>query len=73
MRNEKLDKIWTDLDHYRDFCVEYGYVFDERHLYKARGTPYEQYIKLQDGRRVRDNWNYDAKRFKKERFRKPMK
>ena len=53
MANENLKKylvmkpevrnIFEDLEVYRQFCVDYGYTFDERHLYNER-SPYGEFI-----------------------------
>lgn len=29
---EQMTKLFDDLDNYRKFCVEYGYVFNEAQL-----------------------------------------
>ena len=36
MKSE-VKKVFNDLDALREFCREYGYVFDEADLYKNRG------------------------------------
>jgi hypothetical protein len=57
---EQLTKIFDDLDNYRKFCVEYGYVFNEAHLYKG-DTPWGQYSRWRRGDRVVDNWKKDSR------------
>jgi hypothetical protein len=57
---EQLTKIFNDLDNYRKFCVEYGYVFNEAHLYKG-DTPWGQYSRWRRGDRVVDNWKKDSR------------
>ena len=57
---EQLTKIFDDLDNYRKFCVEYGHVFNEAHLYKG-DSPWGQYSRWRRGDRVVDNWKKDAR------------
>jgi hypothetical protein len=57
---DQMIKIFDDLDNYRKFCVEYGYVFNEAHLYKG-DTPWGQYSRWRRGDRVVDNWKKDAR------------
>lgn len=57
---EQMTKIFDDLDNYRKFCVEYGYVFNEAHLYKG-DTPWGQFSRWRRGDRVVDNWKKDAR------------
>ena len=35
----EVKQIFDDLDAYREFCVEQGYNYDERHLYHEK-TPW---------------------------------
>lgn len=51
----EVSSIFDDLNSYRSFCVEYGYTFDERHLYNEK-SPYGEYVRALRGRDVRDNW-----------------
>ena len=48
-------KVFDDLDEYRDFCRDYGYVFDEKDLYR-RNTAYGQLEKAKRGSYVINNW-----------------
>jgi hypothetical protein len=51
----EVTTIFDDLDKYREFCVEYGYPFDERHLYNEK-TPWGEYARVQRGKYPRNNW-----------------
>jgi hypothetical protein len=42
-----INKIFDDLDRYRDFCRYEGKVFDERALYKESDRNWEAYKKYQ--------------------------
>jgi hypothetical protein len=57
---EQMTKLFDDLDNYRKFCVEYGYVFNEAHLYKG-DSPWGQYSRWRRGERVVDNWKKDSR------------
>ena len=57
---EQMTKIFDDLDNYRKFCVEYGYIFNEAHLYKG-DTPWGQFTRWRRGERVVDNWKKDVR------------
>ena len=62
IKNRNVNRVFEDLDSYRAFCVEYGYVFDEKDLYK-RNTPYGQFERARRGDRVINNWAEDAAAF----------
>jgi hypothetical protein len=59
-RYPDINKIFDDLDSYRDFCREFGYVFDEKHLYDPR-TSYSQYERYKKGQRITNNWKEDRR------------
>jgi hypothetical protein len=54
--NPKVKQIFDDLEKYRDFCVDYGYVFNEATLYDMRNYVYRQHSKQLAGKQARDNW-----------------
>lgn len=53
-------KVFEDLDNYRDFCRDYGHVFNEKHLYN-HSTAWGQYVRLRRGERVLNNWQRDSR------------
>jgi hypothetical protein len=59
IRNSTVNRVFNDLDAYRNFCREYGFVFNEADLYR-RNTPYGQYEKVRRGEYIRNNWELDA-------------
>jgi hypothetical protein len=61
-KGPSVNQIFNDLDKYRDFCRDYGYVFNERHLYDYR-TPYFQFDRYQKKLPFVDNWAETQKRF----------
>ena len=46
-----------DLEKYREFCVDHGFVFDEKTLYDMRVFSYRQYQKDQAGKQAKNNWD----------------
>jgi hypothetical protein len=64
-------KTLADLDAYRSWCVEFGYVFDERNLYNQKSN-WSLYQRSRHGdKSIRNNWirdaNYEFHQFRKER------
>jgi hypothetical protein len=49
-------EIFDDLDEFREFCVEYGHVFDERNLYNERAPSYSDYLRHKSGKWTRNQW-----------------
>lgn len=58
--NARVQKVFDDLDKYRDFCREYGYRFDEADLYSNRSYVWRQYNKLLAGKEVKNQWEQQA-------------
>lgn len=59
--NNPVNRVFDDLDAYRKWCVEYGYVFNERDLYK-KDTNWSLYQRWRHGdRSIRNNWVRDAR------------
>jgi hypothetical protein len=52
----EVTKIYDDLDSYREFCVTYGYVFNEAHLYNSK-TPWGEFERVKAGKHPKDNWS----------------
>jgi len=60
--NPAINLIHDDLEKYLQFCVEYGYKFDERNLYDMRSYPFQQFAKAMNGKYAKDMWAEDARR-----------
>lgn len=60
--NPKVHQIFDDLDKYRDFCVSYGYKFDESALYDMRNYTFQQYSKYSSRKNFKDQWGDDERR-----------
>ena len=59
--NPVVAEIFDDLDSYREFCVDQGWVFDEAHLYNNKVTAWKQYQRYTENKPVRNNWREDSK------------
>lgn len=60
--NPKVNLIFDDLDKYREFCVDYGYKYDEATLYDMRSYVYQQYTKYIGHKNFKNQWAEDAKK-----------
>jgi len=60
--NPKVQQIFEDLENYRDFCVSYGYKFDESTLYDMRHYSYQQFTKFVGHKNFKDQWADDARK-----------
>lgn len=60
----EVSRIFDELDSYREFCTEHGFVFDESHLGNEY-SPYGDYLRNQQGRSPRDNWGWMARQGRK--------
>ena len=54
--NPKVNQIFEDLEKYKEFCVDYGYKFDEATLYDMRSYTYRQHQKQLAGKPAKDCW-----------------
>jgi hypothetical protein len=59
--NPKVKQIFDDLEKYLEFCVDYGYKFDEAHLYDMKQFSYRQHTKQLAGKYPKNNWVEDNK------------
>ena len=51
----EVTQIFDDLEKYKQFCVDYGYVYDEKHLYNDK-TPWGEFDRVQKGKYPKMNW-----------------
>jgi hypothetical protein len=61
--NPRVNQIFDDLEKFRDFCVEFGYKFDEAYLYNMRNYAYQQYSKYTSRKNFKNQWQEDQRRF----------
>lgn len=60
--NPAVQQIFGDLEKFKEFCVDWGYKFDERALYDMRNYSYQQYNKAAHGKNFKDQWSEDARK-----------
>lgn len=63
IKNKTVARIFDELDAYRAFCVEYGYIFNERDLGKRNSFSFSQYERARRGDSVVNNWANDSMQF----------
>lgn len=51
------NQLFQDLENYKEFCVDYGYKYDEATLYDMRNYVYRQHNKQLTGKSTKDNWD----------------
>lgn len=60
--NPKVHQLFEDLEKYKDFCVDFGYKYDEATLYDMRSYVYRQHQKQLSGKYPKDQWAEDARK-----------
>lgn len=53
----EVTRIFDELDQFKQFCVEYGFVFNEANLGNEY-SPYGDFKRWQNGKMPRDNWGW---------------
>ena len=61
--NPRALAIMEDLDNFREFCVDYGYRYNEGDLYNFKSYAWQQYNKYIQGKNAKNMWVEDSKRF----------
>ena len=51
------NRVFEDLEKYKEFCVDYGYKFDESTLYDMRSFAFRQFQKNLAGKPAKNNWD----------------
>jgi hypothetical protein len=65
--NPRALAIMEDLDLFREFCVDYGYRFNEADLYNFKAYAWQQYNKFTQGKNAKNMWDEDSRRFSGQR------
>lgn len=63
----EVTNIFDTLDQYREFCVEYGHVFDESHINSDRYSWFE-FQKSLKGKEPKNQWAAAAEQFKRAQY-----
>lgn len=61
--NPKAQAVLEDLGKFLDFCVEYGYRYNEGDLYNFKSYAWQQYNKFIQGKNAKNMWIEDSRRF----------
>jgi hypothetical protein len=61
--SSKTMQTLDDLNKFLNFCVGYGYRFNENDLYNFKSYAWQQYNKFVQGKNAKDMWLEDARRF----------
>jgi hypothetical protein len=61
--NPRALAIVEELDRFREFCVDYGYRFNEADVYNFKSYAWQQYNKFTQGKNAKNMWEEDARRF----------
>lgn len=61
--NPRALAVLEDLSLFLDFCVEYGYRFNEGDLYNFKSYAWQQYNKYSQGKNAKNMWVEDSRRF----------
>jgi hypothetical protein len=56
-------QVQDDLAKFLDFCVEYGYRYNENDLYNFKAYAWQQYNKFIQGKNAKNMWWEDSRRF----------
>ena len=62
--NARVNQIFDDLEHYKNFCRDFGYRYDESELYSNKSYVYRQFQKFVSGKPAKDQWEIDAAKLK---------
>ena len=60
--NPRVNELFDDLEKLREFCVDYGYRFNEADLHNFKSYAWQQYSKFSQGKNAKDMWSEDARR-----------
>ena len=60
--NPRVVEIFDELDKLREFCVDYGYRFNESDLHNFKSYAWQQYTKFSQGKNAKNMWDEDLRR-----------
>ena len=61
--SQKSLQVQEDLSNLLEFCVEYGYRYNENDLYNFKTYVWQQYNKYVQGKNAKNMWVEDTRRF----------
>ena len=60
--NPKVNELFDELDKLREFCVDYGYRFNEADLHNFKSYAWQQYSKYSQGKNAKNMWDEDTRK-----------
>ena len=60
--NPRALAVLEDLSNFLEFCVDYGYRYNEGDLYNFKAYAWQQYNKFIQGKNAKNMWVEDARR-----------
>ena len=60
--NPRVNELFDELEKLREFCVDYGYRFNEADLHNFKSYAWQQYSKYSQGKNAKNMWDEDARR-----------
>ena len=60
--NPKVNELFDELDKLREFCVDFGYRFNEADLHNFKSYAWQQYSKFAQGKNAKNMWIEDGRR-----------
>lgn len=64
--NPRVNELFDELDKLREFCVDYGYRFNEADLHNFKSYAWQQYSKFSQGKHAKNMWVEDSRRLGRE-------
>ena len=60
--SEDILGIFEELESYKKFCVQFGWVYNEKDLCNNKSKSWASYTSFKEGKRVPNNWVKDQKK-----------
>jgi hypothetical protein len=61
--NPRVRELFEDLEALQEFCIDYGYRFNESDLYNFKTYAWQQFSKYRQGKNAKNMWDEDQRRF----------
>jgi len=68
IKNQNVNRVFNDLEAFKAFCVEYGFVFNEAELYRRDKHAYSQFERVKRGEKIPNNWDIDDRLFNEKNY-----
>jgi len=53
----EVAQIFEDLEQFREFCADYGHVFNEGNLYNWKAPAFVDFMRKREGKFIRNQWD----------------